>query len=183
MSKAAVRELSQRAYAKELGLSHNAVSKAIKEGKLVKGWDKEKQKIILPAADLEWGHLHREVDTSEVLSDGGDSGLGEMGRTLTLKADTPFGEARRIREIITAKLASLDLDERKGELVKRTEVQSQLFAYGQQMRKAMEQLPVRIVDSVRAATERDEAVRLAEDAISDVLRQLTSIEEKALEPA
>src|SRR4028118_785732 len=128
MSKAAVRELSQRAYAKELGLSHNAVSKAIKEGKLVKGWDSEKQKIILPAADVEWGHLHREVDTSDVFTASNDTGEMEMGRTLTLKPDTPFGEARRIREIITAKLASLDLDERKGELVKRTDVQAQLFA-------------------------------------------------------
>lgn len=58
MKKKAIEYLSKRAYANLIGISEGAVRKAITEGKIFKGWDAEKQKIIRHIADQEYGNIH-----------------------------------------------------------------------------------------------------------------------------
>jgi hypothetical protein len=52
------KQMSQRQYAKYLGISQAAISKAIQIGKITSGWDEKTQKIIVDEADNEWGFMH-----------------------------------------------------------------------------------------------------------------------------
>lgn len=58
MPKVNIVYLSKSAYAREVGVSEKAIRKAITEGKIKKGWDADKQKVIKHLADKEYGHLH-----------------------------------------------------------------------------------------------------------------------------
>jgi hypothetical protein len=54
MSKEVKNEVSQREYAKLLGVSPKAVRNAIKAGKIVDGWNEGTQKINVRKANSEW---------------------------------------------------------------------------------------------------------------------------------
>lgn len=51
--------MSKNAYAKYLGIDEKAIRNAIGAGKIVKGWDAEKKKIIQDLADTEFGFSHK----------------------------------------------------------------------------------------------------------------------------
>lgn len=53
-----VEYMSKNAYASYLGVNEKSIRKAVAEGKIKKGYDVEKQKIIKHLADKEYGHLH-----------------------------------------------------------------------------------------------------------------------------
>ncbi len=59
MAKKEVEFLSKNAYAAYLGINEKAVRNAITTGKIKKGWDAEKKKIIKHIADKEFGVLHQ----------------------------------------------------------------------------------------------------------------------------
>lgn len=58
MAKTGPELLSKNAYAKYLGISEKAVRNAVSDGKIKKGWDADRQKIIKHLADKEYGFLH-----------------------------------------------------------------------------------------------------------------------------
>lgn len=62
-----MQKLSQRKYAKTIGLSHWAVGKAIRAGHIKKGFDKKTKKINVNAANNEWGNAAREKHKSKVV--------------------------------------------------------------------------------------------------------------------
>lgn len=176
--------ISQREYAKRLGISNEAVSKAIREGKIDKGWDREEGKIIVEYANKEWGALHMKTNVSRLLQqEPGEEGPssadwaspGKKGG-LTLTNESSFADAKRVREIIHAQLAALDLKERKGELVKKEEVYKQLYAFGQQVRIAVMTTPDRIIDTLLAAKNRMEAYTILSACLLEALEGLTNVE-------
>ncbi len=58
MGRKGMERVSQREYARRLGVSNTAVANAIEDGKIVKGWDKKAKKIIVGKANEEWGNIH-----------------------------------------------------------------------------------------------------------------------------
>jgi hypothetical protein len=58
MAKNEIEYLSKNAYAQYLGVSEKAVRNAITDGKIKKGFDLVRQKVIKHLADKEYGHLH-----------------------------------------------------------------------------------------------------------------------------
>jgi DNA-binding transcriptional regulator YhcF (GntR family) len=52
--------LSQRKYAKTIGVSYTTVNKAIAAGQIRKGYDKKSKKIKVWVANEEWGNEMRE---------------------------------------------------------------------------------------------------------------------------
>ena len=162
MARIGYKRMSQRAYAEYLGISNTAISDAVKDGRIKKGWDKKAQKIIVELADKEFGLLHKKTNIAELLADPGPNGEDELTQIetsdeLKLTAKSSYGEAKRIREIIQARLAALDLKERKGELVNKDEVYKQLYAFGQQLRIAILSAADRVIDNVLACKTRAEA--------------------------
>ncbi len=172
MAKRTQERISQREYARRLGVSNEAVRKAIDSGKIVKGWDKKEQRIIFDIANKEWGALHFKNNINAIVNDEGDGGT--VGKNLSLNGDSSFADARRVKEIIQAQLVALDLKERKGELVKKDQVYKELYAFGQQMRTSLQAVPDRVIDNILASKSRAEAHTLLTDAIHEVLEILTA---------
>lgn len=175
--------ISQREYARRLGLSNEAVSKAIREGKIDRGWDKVEGKIIVEYANIEWGALHMGTSMpslfpEQMLETTEERPLQRLptpaGKGLSLSNESSFAEAKRVKEIIQAQLAALDLKERKEELVKKDEVYKQLYTFGQQMRIALMATPDRGIDAILAAKSRSEAYNILSTAIVEALEQLTN---------
>ncbi len=63
-------KISIRAYAKSLHIDEKAVRKAIKEGKIKKGYDPKTKKIVKSAANTEWGFIHKNPKPQRGLSRG-----------------------------------------------------------------------------------------------------------------
>lgn len=177
--------ISQREYAHLLGISNEAVSKAIREGKIDKGWDKVEKKIIVDQANIEWGALHMKTNVFKLLqqqpgeesqqADYWESAIGKKNG-LTLTNESSFAEAKRVREIIQAQLAALNLKERKEELVRKDEVYKQLYAFGQQIRIAIMATPDRGIDAILASKSRAEAHNIMSASLIEVLEGLTNVE-------
>lgn len=175
MGRKQLERVSQREYARRIGVSNEAVSRAIKDSRIVKGWDPIEKKIIVPHANAEWGLLHMQENLEALLQNPSDSKPRNPGSNgLTLNGDSSYMEAKRVREIIQAQLVALDLKERKGELVNKEEVHKQLFSYGQQLRIAFTSVADRNIDAILASKTRAEAHGLLQSAIYDILEDVTT---------
>jgi hypothetical protein len=182
MGRTGFEKVSQREYARRLGISNEAVSKAVREGRIKDGWNKKEGKIIVEKADREFGLLYKKTNVTEILeTEPGkqpipqqqQSATGSGGGTLQLTGNSTYGEARRVKEVIQAQLAALDLKERKGELVSRDEVFKKLYDFGQQMRTAFVSIPERHIDAIRGADTRHAAALILTDALYEVLEKLS----------
>jgi phage terminase Nu1 subunit (DNA packaging protein) len=195
MGRKQLERISQREYARRLGISNELVSRAVKNGHIKKGWDKEAGKIIVEHANVEWGAMYMKTDVTQVLAqpvaDEPDNEQGEAdyvedqgggvpqevnNNNLKLTERTSFAEAKRVREIIEAQLAALELKEKKGELVSKAQVEKQLFAFGQQIRVSILIIPDRIIDNLLAATNRAEAHKILTDELHAALETLANKE-------
>lgn len=170
MARKGYEKVSQREYARRLGISNEAVSKAIREHRIVKGWNKKEQKIIVEHADKEFGFMWRETNVSELVD---DVPQNNPSGKLTLTGNSSFSEARRVKEIMQAQLIALDLQQRKGELVNKETVFKQLFTFGQNIRTSMLAIPDRTIDNIIASKSRAEAHNLLTNALHEVLEALT----------
>lgn len=174
MARKGYEKVSQREYARRLGISNEAVSKAIREKRIVKGWSKKEQKIIVEHADQEFGILFKK--SVQELAGNGNHPQSDPGR-LTLNGSSSYADARRVDAILQAQLKSLDLSQRKGELVNKEIVYKQLFTFGQNMRTSLLAVPDRTIDNILASKSRAEAYNLLTSALHEVLEQLTKTEQ------
>lgn len=171
MARKGYEKISQREYARRLGISNEAVSKAIREHRIVKGWNKKEGKIIVEHADKEFGFMWRETNVSELVDD--EPAQNNPSGKLTLNGNSSFSEARRVKEIMQAQLIALDLQQRKGELVNKEIVYKQLFTFGQNIRSSFLAIPDRTIDNILASKSRAEAHNLLTNALHEVLEALT----------
>ena len=175
MGRKELERVSQREYARRIGVSNEAVSRAIKDGRIKKGWDSTAAKIIVPHANAEWGLLHMQTNVEQLIQETTTEKVKPISSTgLTLQADSSFIEAKRVKEILQAQLVALDLKERKGELVNKEEVYKELFSYGQQLRVAFSSIADRHIDAIIASNTRAEAHNLLQSAIYEILENVTS---------
>jgi hypothetical protein len=170
MARKGYEKVSQREYARRLNISNEAVSKAVREGRIKKGWNKKEEKIIVEHADLEFGFLFKETTVNEPETE--DTGqTNSKGKKLT--DSSSFMEAKRIREIKLAQLAALDLEEREGRLVNKEQVFKELFVFGQNLRTSILAIPDRTIDNIMASESRAEAHNLLTEALQGALEELT----------
>lgn len=173
--------LSQRQYAKYLGVSNTLVSEAVKNKFIVKGFDKALKLIKKELADTEWGDgvrkIPKPVSIETLKTDGRPPTKQEttdINKLSLLKGGADLSEAVRVEKIAKANIALLEYSEKAGKLVDKAMVQKGLRDFGTQIRKAFENFPTRTVDSIRAAKDRNEALTIAEDGIREILEQLTT---------
>jgi hypothetical protein len=156
--------MSMRAYGRRIGVNHVTVQRAVKSGRisLVEG------KIDPRLADQQWrrntdpstprnrvtGHpKHSRVSggPSEPMNLGGsDESHGGAG--------TGYARARAARELYQAQLAKLDLDSRRGLVVRADEVRLGAFSMARRARDQLMAIPDRICAAL-AATDDPEVVR------------------------
>lgn len=107
------------------------------------------------------GEFHDEID-SELIS------------TLSITKNMSFREATRRREVIAAALDKLKLQELEGTLVRKSEVEKSLFAFGDEMKKELLNIPARCVDGIMASTNKVDAINILTIEIENALNKMVS---------
>jgi hypothetical protein len=141
--------LSIRAYARQRGVSHVAVLRAVKQGRVVL----EADGTIDPAkADASWERSSdpaRHKTPAEKLRPVPEAAVGSVRETLKeqglpLNGNLTFVQARTAHEIAKAHLARLRLQERRGELVDRASAAALVFRLAREERDAWINWPARV---------------------------------------
>jgi hypothetical protein len=145
--------LSIRAYAKARGVSHVAVLKAAKAGRI----QLEPDGTIDPAkADASWARstdpgrtIAKPKPSAEKLRPGGEAALGSVRETLKEQGlpaggSVTFVQARTAHEIAKAHLARLRLQRMKGELIDRARTTAVVFRLAREERDTWINWPARV---------------------------------------
>lgn len=185
MARQAKEELiSQREYARRLGVSHVAVQRAVKAGRIstVGG------KIDPARADLQW---HENTDQSKprnrITGNPKQAKVaGEPSEPMDMVgADEVFGgpstasgyaKARAARELYQAQLAKLELDRQRGTLVRADEVRLGAFNMARKARDQLIALPERLATVLAAIQEPAEVQRILEEEIERICQEIADAE-------
>jgi hypothetical protein len=170
-------ELSMRKYALLIGVSHTAVSKAIKNGYILKGWDPGTKKINVAIANNEWGNsiLEKNVSSDPIPAKDMPFETSYLQKEdyNQVNEKISFIEARRKKEVYNAEIARITALKEQGLYVEKEKVYFQLFDFGKQIRLSFQAIPDRIIDSIKAAKTRNEAHLLLLETINQTLEGLT----------
>lgn len=146
-----------------VGVSNQAVSDAVKDGRIVRGFVEEggKKYIIPKVANAEWG--------KEFVNDVPGTDLELM---------TKASQAKQMESILKTQKLQLEVDQLKGILVKKDEVYRSLYAMGVEIRSALQAVPDRTIDEILAAKSRHAAKKILDDAIEAALLGLTEMQKR-----
>jgi len=131
--------VSIRAYAKYRGVSHTAVEKAVKQGRIrtVDG------KIDVEQADREWNRNSSPVNKPEPAP-------RTAASTEPLVTGPSFAQSRAVREAYEARLAKLTWEERIKKLINADEVRASAYNFSRMIRDRILNVPDRVVGAVLA---------------------------------
>jgi hypothetical protein len=195
--------ISVRAYATLLNVDEKAVRKAIEAGKIQKGYDAVAKKINPAIADKEWGFQHKipkpqsgvskakaaakMADSKPEQEEGQEPAANELIEDYTyeqlmqlikLTPTMSYSTVLEKREILDAALAKMKLEEMNGQLVRKTDVDKQLFALGDTLKKSLLTVPARCISDIRAAPTDIEAMTILTREMQAVLKQFADMEYK-----
>lgn len=95
--------------------------------------------------------------------------------------DVTKPEAERQAAIVKVKILRLSYEEKRGQMVPITKVNTVLFGYGQEIRTAVEGIPNRVLDKILGASNRHDAKKIFEREIYETLNLLADIQERKFE--
>lgn len=172
--------ISQREYARRSGLAPSSVNEAVKRGRitLVEG------KVDPVLADREWventdpstprnrisgnpKHTRPKGQVAQPM----DLGGGDHSRNGSASG---YAKARAAREIYSAQLAKLELDRRRGELLRADEVRIAAFNAARRARDQLLALPERVAAILAATEDPDEIRMILNEEIERVCRELSN---------
>ena len=141
--------LSIRAYARQRGVSHVAVLKAVKQGRIVLEADGT---VDAAKTDASWERSSdpaRRKLVADKLRPVPEAAVGSVRETLKeqglpASGNLTFVQARTAHEIAKAHLARLRLQERRGELVDRASAAALVFRLAREERDAWINWPARV---------------------------------------
>lgn len=182
MARPTLERVSQREYARRLGVSNEAVSRAVKEGRIKRGWDAKGKKIIVQHANSEWGDVHIQQNAKKIVSAAPSSAADPVeddqpptgAEGGALNNNTSYANAKRIKEVASAQLTILELRQKKGELVDRQVVYKKLRDYGVSLRTEIMNIPNLCIDDIMSQPTRAGAVMVLTEALHKVLDKATS---------
>lgn len=156
-------------YARHRGVTHQAVMRALKEGRITKEADGS---IDPDKADEQW-----EANTD--FSRNPDKARRTVKGEATASSGPDYNVSRAVREAYTARLAKLEYEEKTGTLVKADEVKLRWFNTLRIVRDRILQTPDRLAatfaaetDAVKIKIEMDaELRRILDDAADEVAKQ------------
>ncbi len=144
--------LSVRAYAKQRGVSHPLVLRAIKEGRLSRSITKSEGGIHIidsEVADQEWPRGPRESMTGDEIDDSSRKGSSDPDS----RTSQTYAQSRAVREAYQAKLAKLEFDHKSGKLIDAAEVKKSAFDAARMVRNSMMNIPDRLAAELAAETD------------------------------
>lgn len=174
---------TQRSFAEELGVSHQHVSQAIKQGKIGKSAMEEfkgKSYLNRELAKQHWranwsGLGNASAKLAVALQSGNDEAMGEDD---AIRHKNLVTKARDADTIYKSQMSKLKYEQAAGVLVNKADVSRALFEFGREIRNKLTAIPARVVDYVRSAATRHEAEKLIAEAIHTVLEDISNIENR-----
>jgi hypothetical protein len=147
--------MSIRAYARQRGVSHVAVLKAVKQGRIVLNADGTVDAMKADAAWARSSDPARRAPVGEKFRPVPEAAVGSVRETLKEQGlpaggNLTFVQARTAHEIAKAHLARLRLQERRGELVDRAKATALVFRLAREERDAWINWPARVAALIAA---------------------------------
>jgi hypothetical protein len=185
----AVEKVSIKQFGMMVGVSDAAVHKAIKAGKIVKGYIARKGDVgpfIIPKiAAEEYGRKILSDGYADVRKERGNKGL-MVGSDSEQSPDevskiggmSPERKAKLKQLIYKSQIAELQAKKMAGELVLKEDVYRELFAKGQALKEELLAIADRVTDDVRAAETRNDAHKIIYEAVERILLSHSSISGK-----
>lgn len=167
--------LSRRQYAAHRGVSHTAVNKAVKSGRITPELDG----TIDPAkADMQWANRTDPAKQREA-----DSGKMDQAKGSDLFAGdekVSFQRARLAHEVVKTRTANVRLLKMKGELIDKRQAESLVFRLAREERDAWVTWPSRVAALIAADLDKDAGMiqRVLEAHVRSHLEELGSINVK-----
>ena len=155
--------VSLREYARHRRISHTAVQKVIRQGRIRTTPDGS---IDVEQADRDWERNTgpaappRRAPTEQGIPPGTPRGPS-------------FAQSRAVRELYLARMAKLDFEERSGTLVHLVDVENTLFVVDRVLRDHLLSLPDRLAASLAAETEATQVRSILRKEIWDGLTELS----------
>jgi hypothetical protein len=155
--------VSLRQYAKHRGVSHTAVEKAVKQGRIKLT---PEGKIDVEAADRDWSRNSSPVNAPN-----------RTPRNLP-SADGPtsgpsYAQSRAVRELYLARLAKIEFEERASKLISRDEVTVAAFTKARTVRDSLLNLPDRLAAMLAAEGDPAQVHQILADEIRKALLELS----------
>ncbi len=156
-------QVSLRQYAKHRGVSHTAVEKAVKQGRIRLT---PEGKIDVEAADREWSRNSSPVNAPRPVSRAPEAHDGAAhGPT--------YAQSRAVRELYLARLAKIEFEERASKLVSRDEVTVAAFTRARTVRDNLLNIPDRLSAMLAAESDPTQVHQILSDEIRKVLIELS----------
>lgn len=156
-------QVSLRQYAKHRGVSHTAVEKAVKQGRIQLTPD---GKIDPEVADRDWSRNSSPVNAPR-----------RPFRTPTVgegPASGPtYAQSRAVRELYLARLAKIEFEERAAKLVSRDEVTVAAFTKARTVRDNLLNIPDRLAAMLAAEVDPTQVHQILSDEIRKALIELS----------
>jgi hypothetical protein len=152
--------VSLRKYAEHRRVSHTAVQKAIRQGRIKTTPD---GKIDVEQADQDWHRNTSPVNVPKRATrvDGGAAG----GST--------YAQSRAVRELYLARLAKIEFEERSGKLISRDEITVAAFTKARTVRDNLLNIPDRVAAVLAAETDPVRTHQILTDEIRKALIELS----------
>lgn len=181
--------LSFRAYAKLRGVSPEAVSKAVRQGRISTHLDDKGQRKINPeVADKEWGEntdhgkRHRQGEGS--LKEGRPAPSIEISSNPSPEGESPqappmpgavasLAQSRAIKEAYEARIKKLDYEEKLGKLIDADKVRLAAFKTGRVVRDSILNVAHDISGKLASETDPKQIHIILTKALTEALEELT----------
>lgn len=172
-----------RAYAKHRGVSPEAVSKAVKLGRITTVLDDKGQRKINPeVADREWadntdhGRRNRQGEGSlkagHSTSAPPSSSEGESPQVPAAGSPASLAQSRAIKEAYEARIKKLDYEEKLGKLVDADKVRLAAFKTGRVVRDNILNVPNDLAGKLAAETDPKKIHFILTKALTEALEEL-----------
>ena len=170
--------ISQREYARRRGISNVAVNRAVRAGRisLIEG------KIDPDLADKEWAENtdpstpKNRVTGKPQQTRNPDEASKPMDLGDEKSPTTGYAKARAAREVYNAQHAKLDLDLKRGELVRADEVRLAAFNMARKARDQLIALPERVSATIAASSDPVEVQQILENEIERICLEIADAE-------
>jgi hypothetical protein len=178
--------ISVRDFARRVGCSDVAVHKAVKTGKIVKGYVKNGDgpgKINPAIALKEWGkNYNPSYDRNPNIE--GTLLPGQQESKAPNLPPSPHGkslaEIKRLTAEIKLQESAIELKRKRGELVDKKQVYNALFAMGRELKNTVMNIPDRYIDAVLAAPTRNDAHTVLTNALIEALELLSEMQNREI---
>jgi hypothetical protein len=154
--------ISARKYAEHRGISHTAVQKAIRQGRIHPTSD---GRIDVEQADRDWGRNTTPAITPRRTT--------QVHRAPDPSGGTTYAQSRAVRELYLARLAKIEFEEKSGKLVSRDEVTVAAFTKARTVRDNLLNIPDRVAAMLAAETSAARAHQILTEEIRKALLELS----------